>query len=228
MSLPGIAPSTVQAAHLIGIRTRKENLLAMLQRKDITLVLQEHHTLGSSLQGELGKLLATKLRIILQFLGWVLEEVETVLHAKHTATGIVDATHRNLTFLHQFYKVATSIARIRFHNHIDTSIDGNAERILLVLCHHLTSIEIVDVCPVGDEHTIPSSLFLQPSCQDVLVGMHWHTVDGSGIHHHGQGSSLQTRQERSEVLLSQVGWRDIGWRTVFTGPRHTIAHEVLH
>ena len=185
MTLPGIAPSTVQTAHLIGIRTREENLLAMLQRKDITLVLQEHHTLGSSLQGELGKLLATKLRIILEFLGWVLEEVETVLHAKHTTTGIIDATHRNLTFLHQFYKIATSIARIRFHNHVNTSIDGDAERILLVLCHHLTSIEIVDVCPVGDEHTIPSCLFLQPSCQDVLVGVHWHTVDGSGIHHHG-------------------------------------------
>ena len=123
---------------------------------------------------------------------------------------------------------ALDITRIRFHNHVDTSIDGDAERILLVLRHHLTSIEIVDVCPVGDEHTIPSSLFLQPSCQDVLVGVHRHTVDGSGIHHHGQGSSLQTRQERSEVLLSQVGWRDIGWRTVFTGPRHTIAHEVLH
>ena len=228
MTLPGIAPSTVQTTHLIGIRTCKENLLAMLQRKDITLVLQEHHTFGSSLQGELGKLLTTKLRIILQFLGWVLEEVETVLHAKHTATGIVDATHRNLTFLHQFYKIATSIARIRFHNHIDTGIDGDAERILLVLCHHLTSIEIVDVCPVGNEHTIPSCLFLQPSCQDVLVGMHRHTVNGSGIHHHGQGSSLQARQERSEVLLSQVGRRDIGWRTVFTGPRHTIAHEVLH
>ena len=228
MSLPGIAPSTIQAAHLIGIRTREENLLAMLQRKDITLVLQEHHTLGSSLQGELGKLLTPKLRIILEFLGWVLEEVETVLHAKHTPTGIVDATHRNLTFLHQFYKIATSITRIRFHNHIDTSIDGNAERILLVLCHHLTSIEIIDVCPVGDEHTIPSCLFLQPSCQNVLVGVHRHTIDGSGIHHHGQGSSLQTRQERSKVLLSQIGRRDIGWRTVFTGPRHTIAHEVLH
>ena len=185
MTLPGIAPSTVQTTHLIGIRTCKENLLAMLQRKDITLVLQEHHTFGSSLQGELGKLLTTKLRIILQFLGWVLEEVETVLHAKHTTAGIIDATHRNLTFLHQFYKVATSIARIRFHNHVDTSIDGNAERILLVLCHHLTSIEIVDVCPVGDKHTIPSSLFLQPSCQEFLVGMHRHTIDGSGIHHHG-------------------------------------------
>lgn len=129
---PG-AETTIQAAHLIGIRTRKENLLTMLQRKDITLVLQEHHTLGSSLQGELGKLLTTKLRIILEFLGWVLEEVKTVLHAKHTTAGIIDTTHRNLTFLHQFYKVATSIARIRFHNHVDTSIDGNAERILLVL-----------------------------------------------------------------------------------------------
>ena len=227
MTLPRVAPSTVQTAHLVGVGTRNEQFLSFGKGQDIAFVLQQHHAFNGSVKCQLRKLLATELRIVLESLGRMLVESQSLLHAKNTADSIVDAAHGYLAFLHQLFQQDAGIHAVRFHNHIDTCIDGYAQSVFLVLSHSFAGIEIVDVGPVGNEHSVPSRLLFQPYGQQLMVGMNGHSVDGSRVDHDGSCPLTDSCKERSEVLLTQVGRGDIGWGAVFARPGHTIAQIVL-
>lgn len=190
-------------------------------------ILQQHHAFNGTFEGELCKLLATELGIVGQTLRGMVEEVETVLHAEYAAHCIVDTAHGNLSFVDQFLQQDAGINAIGFHDHVDTSIDGNAKGILLVAGHHLTGIEVVHVGPVGDEHTVPSRLLLQPYGEQLAVGMDGHTVDRRRVDHDRVGTSLDTSKEGREELLTQLGGCDIGRRAVLARPRHAVTHIVL-
>ena len=91
----------------------------------------------------------------------------------------------------------------------------------------VTHIEVVDVSPVGDEHAVPSELFLDPAGEEGLVGMGRDAVDGRGIDHGGQGAGAEAGQERAEEFLAKVVLGDDGRGAVLTAGRHAIAHEML-
>ena len=232
MSLPRVAPATVQTAHLVGIGAGDENPGCVVRGtrcdgQDVALVLQQHHALDGTVEGQLGKLATAELRVVLESLRGVLIESQPFLHPQDATDGIVDAAHGNLSFLDQFLQQDAGIHAVRLHNHVDAGVDGDAEGVLLVAGYHLAGIEVVDVGPVGDDDTVPARLFLQPRGQQFTVGMHGHPVDGSRVDHY-RGSPLAERgKERGEVLLTQLRGSDVGRCAVLTRPRGAVAHEVL-
>ena len=90
-----------------------------------------------------------------------------------------------------------------------------------------TQIEVIDVCPVGDNHAVPVQSFLEPFSQILVAGMHGLAVDGAGVDHDGQQTGLDHRLEGSEALLAHFTFGHIDRRTVLTGSRRTITQIVL-
>ena len=87
MTLPGIAPTAIEAAHLIGIGAGKKNFLSWSERKDAVGVLQQHHGFFGTLKGCMGKSFGGEFGIVgAEGIGLV-EESEAVLEAKDTASG---------------------------------------------------------------------------------------------------------------------------------------------
>ena len=148
-ALPCVAPSAMQAAHLVGIGTSEQNLLTFGQRQNAALVLQQNLRLFSCLQRFLGKLIATELLVALSAGVGLVEQVQAVFHAQDAAHSIVDALHAHLAFLHQFLQQDAELHAIGIHRHVDTGIDGNADGVFLVFCHMFAREEVIDVGPVG-------------------------------------------------------------------------------
>ncbi len=87
--------------------------------------------------------------------------------------------------------------------------------------------EIVDIGPVRHEEAVPAQLFLHPAGEQQGVGVRGDAVDGGGIHHGGECACPEAFQERSEVLLPEVVFGNVGRRTVLSAQRDAIAHEML-
>ena len=100
MTLPCIAPSTVQATHLIGIRAGQQNTFSLRQRKQIGFVLQKNHRFFRTLRSSLGKFFASKFQIILIISIGLVEQTKTILQTKYTTGSVIDTCHRHLTFIH--------------------------------------------------------------------------------------------------------------------------------
>ena len=157
----------------------------------------------------------------------LVEEVQTILQSEDATHGIVDARHRHLSFLHEFLQQDAEVHAVGIHRHINTCIHSHAHGVFLVLGHMLALEEVVDVCPVGDEHAIPLQVFLQPLRQVFVAGMHGLAIDRARVHHHGQRTSKGSGLEGLEVFLAQHLRRHISRRTVLTRPRSTIGEVVL-
>ena len=125
----------------------------------------------------LGKCVTCEIRIVGSMGIRIVEETETVLKAEDSAHGIIDTRHWHLAFLDQFLQKHAEVHTVWIHAHVDTCIDGDTDSIFLVLCHLLTLVEIVDVCPVGHDHTIPVEVFLEPLGEVFGTGMNRHAID---------------------------------------------------
>ena len=154
-------------------------------------------------------------------------ESQALLHAEDTAHGIVDTAHGHLAFLHQLFQQYTGVNVVGLHNHVDTRIDGYPQRVLLVAGHLFSRIQIIDVRPVGNQHTVPSRLLLRPSGQQLMVCMDGHTIHRCRVHHDRHRSLADGCQEGSEELLPQQRRCDIGWCAVLSRPGSAIAQIVL-
>ncbi len=177
MSLPGVAPSTVEAAHLVGIGSCEQDACAFPQGQHVVFILQQHHALYGSLVGALGKLLTAELRIVFELLSRTVEKPEAVFHSQDTAHGVVDAAHGDGTLLGELFDEVDGIGVIGFHDHVDAGVDGHAQRVFLIFGHTLALPQIVDIGPVGDEHAVPACLRLEPVGEQRLVGVNGHAVD---------------------------------------------------
>ena len=93
VALPGIAPSAIEAAERIGVRSGDKDALSGLQRQHVVLVLQQHDALFGGLTADVGKFLAAELRIFRGIPGRMLEEPEAVFQAQYACHGIVDTRH---------------------------------------------------------------------------------------------------------------------------------------
>ena len=157
----------------------------------------------------------------------LVEEVQTILQSEDATHGIVDARHRHLTLLHEFLQQDAEVHAVGIHRHINTCIHSHAHGVFLVLGHMFALKEVVDVCPVGDEHAIPLQVFLQPLRQVFVAGVHGLAVDRARVHHHRQRTGKGCGLERLEVFLAQHLRRYIGRRTVLARPGSAIGEVVL-
>ena len=160
MPLPSVAPTAIEAAHSVGIRSGDENLHALLERKDIIIVFEQHFAFLGSTRSKIGMLLAAEFGIVLEAVVRLVEEVKAIFQSKNAAHSIVDAAHRHLTLLHQLLKQSAEVGVVRLHSHINSGIDSNADSILLVGGNVVASVEVVDIGPVSHHHTVPVELFL--------------------------------------------------------------------
>ena len=227
-TLPGVAPAAIEAAHLVGIRSGQQDTDALLEREDAAFVLEQDLAFLSRMEGLLGKLVTSELLITFATGVGVIEETETILHAKHAASGIIDARHGHLAFLNQFLQQYAELHAVGVHAHIDTGVDGDADGILLVLGNPFALIEVVDVGPVGHDHTVPLQVFLQPLGEVLVACVYGHAVDRSGIDHNGEGARLDGILEGLEILLTQHGRGEVGRSAVLAGEGSTIGEVMLH
>ena len=80
-ALPGVAPSAVQTAHLVGVGAGEKNTGALLQGQNGSLVLQQHLRLLGRTQGFRSKLVRAELLIALAARVGLVEESQAILHA---------------------------------------------------------------------------------------------------------------------------------------------------
>ncbi len=135
MSLPSVAPSAVEAPHLVGVRSCEQYPRSLSKRQYAVAILQKNHALHSTLVRELCKLPASELRIVLQLLRGLVEESQTVFHPQYASYGIVDAAHGDSALLGQLLNEVYGIGVVRFHHHVYSCVDGYAQCVFLILCH---------------------------------------------------------------------------------------------
>ncbi len=176
MPLPGVAPAAVQAAHLIGVRTGHKNLHPLAQRKN-ALVLQQHGRFLGRVKRSLGESLAAEVGIVGKRCVRPVKQPETILQAKNPAHGIVNPAHRNLTLFHERLQRVTEIVSIRNHRHIDPGVYRKFHGFLHVSGDLFALVEIVYVGPVGDDHTVPAGLVLEPLSEQNRVAVNRSSVD---------------------------------------------------
>ena len=104
-------------------------------------------------------------------------ESQTLLHTKDAADSIVNTAHGHLTFLDKLFQQYAGLYAVGLHNHIDAGIDSDAQRLFLVLGYALARVQIINICPVGNQHAVPSCLLLQPDGQQLVVGVYRHAID---------------------------------------------------
>src|SRR5690554_8039702 len=156
------------------------------------------------------------------------EQTKTVFEAQHATNGVVDATHRYFAFFYQLFEQDAVVPVVGLHSHVDAGIDGHFDGLFFVGRHLLAGIEVVDVGPVGNNHTVPAEVFLEPLGQQLVAGVHGHAVDRSRVDHDGEGAGFNGLQKGRKVLFTQVLLADDGRGPVFAGHRYAVAHVVLH
>ena len=158
----------------------------------------------------------------------MVEEVKTVFHSQDAAHGIVDALHAHFALFDELFQQDAEVDAIGVHRHVDTSIDGDADGIFLVFGHMLAREQVVDVCPVGDDHSVPAQVFLQPLREILITGVYGHSVDTGRVDHDGERSCLDGCLEGLEILLAKHLRRHIGGCAVLAGEGGAIGKIVLH
>ena len=145
---------------------------------------------------------STKFRIISIIGCRLVEQAQSVFQAQYTAGSIIYTAHRYTTFFHQFLQQTTKAEVIRVHGHVDTCIDCHFDSLFLILGHLFAFPKIIDISPVGYNHTVPIQVFLQPLGQQFIIGMYRHPVNGTGIGHNGQSTLTNSCQIRSKMLFT--------------------------
>ena len=116
---------------------------------------------------------------------------------------------------------------VRVHHHIDSGVDSERQGFLLVGGHMVADEEVVDVGPVGYEHTVPAEFFLHPAAQKNGICVSRDAVYGSRVHHGGKGACTETFKERGEEFLAEVVLHNVCGSAVLAGCWHAVGHEVL-
>ena len=224
-SLPGIAPAAVEGTQAIGIGAGDKDLFVFGERQN-AVVLQQDLALHGHVIGLMGIGGRCKHGIFM-LPGGILKQAQAHFQAQDTADGVVQAGLGNLPFLHQFDDGGAAFGIVGVHDHVDTGVDAQGHGLFLVGGHMVPHIEVVNVGPVGHQQAVPVELFFHPAAEQDGVGVGGDAVDGGRIHHGGEGAGAEAFQERGEVFLPQVVFGDIGRRTVLSGMRNAISHEVL-
>ena len=168
----------MQTTHLVGVWTSKQDLLTLNERQD-TIVLQQDLTLFCCLKSLCSKLITSELLKALATGIRLCKEVKTIFYSEDTANGIINTAHGHLTLVNQFLQQHAELHAVWVHRHVDTGVDSDTDGIFLILSHLLTGIEVVDISPVGNEHSVPSQILLQPLCEILIAGMNGNSVDRS-------------------------------------------------
>ena len=173
-------------------------------------------------------LLAAEERELLHLVIGLLEEVEPVFEAQDAAHGVVDAAHRHFALLDELFEQRAEFPVVGIHRHVDTGIYRELDRLLLILGDVVARVEVVDVGPVGYDHTVPVETLFEPYGQQLVVGVHRQTVVHRRVDHKRERSRLCHFEIGREVLLAQVlnGYRRR--RAVLAADRNAVAHVVLH
>ena len=160
--MPREAPTTTQRAHLVGIGTRYKHLGVAFERKDIIVVFQQRNRLASTLIASLLDSLTVKFGIVFQIgIGGVIQ-TQTHLQTQDSTNCIVDTLAAHKTLINSLHKQFAEIDVVRDHCHIDTRINRSDNGRLEVLAHHLSLVEIGDVSPIRNDHTVPAKPLFEP------------------------------------------------------------------
>ena len=165
-----------------------------------------------------------KFRVFRRIPVWLVEQPETEFHAQYPAYSIINAAHRNFTFLHKFFQIITETPFIRHHRHIDTGINSHFHGFFLRSGHFVTGIQIVYIRPIRYDEPVPIEVLLQPFRQKFVIGVKRKPVVHSRIHHNRQSTGFHRFQKRGKMLFTHILHCNRRWRTIFAGYGDTIPH----
>ena len=228
VALPGVRPATVESTDGVSIRASEQQLLAFGKREDAIVVLEENQRFFSSMESSGSMFGTTEEREVLQVVIRLLEQIESVLQAQYAANGIVDTAHGYFTFLHQLFKKRTEFPIIRVHRHINTGIDGKLDSFLLVFGNVVALPKVINIRPVGHNHTVPVKVFLQPFGQQFVVGMERQAVVHGRVYHNGECAVANHLKIRRKVFLTHILLGNGRRGAVFSRYGDTVTHKVLH
>ena len=78
--------------------------------------------------------------------------------------------------IRRFERLA-EIAGIRNHRHVNPGVYREFHRTPHVSGDFFARVEIVDVCPVGDNHSVPARFVLEPLSEQNRVAMNRSAID---------------------------------------------------
>ena len=154
-------------------------------------------------------------------------QTQTHLQTQDSTNCIVDTLAAHKPLINSLHKQFAEIDIVGDHCHIDTRINRSDNGRLEVLAHHLALVEIGDVGPIRNDHTVPAKPLFEPIGQQHLVGVGGDTIDRGRVGHQRQRTCLNSRLEGGEVFLFKLGNRHIGRRAILTRIGHTISHIVF-
>ena len=205
-ALPGVAPAAVETAHRVGVRAGHEYAAALGYREH-PVVLEQYFGFHRSIESHSAEFFAGEALIIFAIPYRLFEKAEAGLETEHPAACVVYALAGHGSFFDQFLEQSAEADVVWLHSHIDARIDGYANGVLLVSGDELAGVEIVYVVEVGDNHSVPSELFLHPLEHIFAVGVERYAAVAGRVDHYGQGSRLQALAERFEVTTPHI---DVG------------------
>ena len=153
----------------MGQRTHQSNGALPLQRQQLTLVLEQHKSLGRHVAGRLSMCIG--IQVGLQSLGInlpvrILKKAQLVLGFEHTSAGIV-----NLLLCHQSLgQAGLQLFYEGFGTHVHIGASLQRTHGALLLAAQPMGAHLVDAGIVGDQETVESPFFAQKFGNKPVVG----------------------------------------------------------
>ncbi len=188
----------------MGIGSCHQDACAGRQRKDPLFIFQQGDRLIGSSFGCRFILCTPEIGVFRPGPERTFEESQSVLHAQDPPYGIIHTLHRHLSLIHQLHQRGTKSEVVRFHHHIDTGIDGDLHRLLVVSGNLVTREQVLHIRPVGHHHPVKVHLLLEPAIQQATVGMGRYTIDNARVDHDRECTCLNRCTERLKIFLTQV------------------------
>jgi len=218
-----------EVAHRVRIRANdRDRPDRLVQRQQITLVLEQHDRLAGDLPGEraLRGRVKDQRRVVRRDIR-VLEQAQLELDAQHAAHALVEqrlAHGSALDRLLQRRAVTVRAGQLQ----VDPGFERQLRRLLLVARDVVIFGELVHREIIRDDQALESERLAQHAGQQRPMRPAWNAIQlVIAVHDRGQPGDLDRHLERKDVDLAQLARGDVRGRPVHAAFAHAIADEVF-
>ena len=127
--------------------------------------------MNSELKCFLSVLFVCKERIVGRIGNGSFKETETQFETYDTLNGIIDTRLTNLSLLNEFFKQSAEFCIVWSHRHIHSGVNREFDSSFVVGGKSVAAPKVMNVGPVGNNHTVPIQFFFEPYGQHFVIGM---------------------------------------------------------
>ena len=217
-SLPLLGPATALVGDIVGVRTRHDDLAALVQRQDVAVVLEQHQRLAHGAPGQVAMFPRSHRAGTGRRTERLVEQPEPELHLQDARDRVVDPRHRHLAGLGEADHLGqAALPGLYEHEHVDAGVEG------LLVGQAGTPYSL----PVGDDHAVEAQFGLQQVGQQAPRAMDLLAIDGAEGRHDRDGAAVDRVDEARQVHRAELGVGDGGVAAVHAAIRRAVGDEVL-